>query len=165
MIKASFRRTGRASSRKNTHDEPAASGKLSDPELACPLHGLQSANMVTYRCALSPAVDPDDLDALWCQPKSAAALHHTSSTPASQRDPSHAASRDGEGLGKLRVERPSSTASADRPGSPASGASEAEGSAAERTASGSSAGALFKFVPSLPCHLLSQLCRPDRCVA
>jgi hypothetical protein len=36
MIKASFRRTGRASSRKNTHNEPAASGKLSDPALAYP---------------------------------------------------------------------------------------------------------------------------------
>lgn len=36
MIKASFRRTGRASSRKNIHNEPAASGKLSNPALACP---------------------------------------------------------------------------------------------------------------------------------
>ena len=116
------------------------------------LHELQGVGMGTHRCALIPVVDPDDLDALWCQPKSAAALHHTSSTPASQKDSvrSPVASRDGGGLGKLRVERPSSAASANRPGSPASGASDAEGSAAERTASGSSAGALVKLVPSLP---------------
>lgn len=49
MIKASFRRTGRASSRKNTHNEPAASGKLSDPALAYPASQAAGCGHATHR--------------------------------------------------------------------------------------------------------------------
>lgn len=95
--------------------------------------------MGTQRCIVVQTVDPDDLDALWSQPKSSAALHHASSAAASRKGDvrSPAGSHDGGGSPHFTAERPSS---AGRVGSAASEASDAEGSAAERTASGSSAG-------------------------
>lgn len=116
LFKASFRRTGRSSSSK---------GKKGERPVA--------------------TVDPDDVDALWCRPKSTAALHHSQSAAIaghiqSDPGPSPAASHDDGGHGKSKLSRPASAVPERRPGSAFGGVSDAEDSAAERTASGSSAG-------------------------